>query len=182
MIGTITFVTREGGEPFSPEEIALASDLADRCAMALDNARLFREADALRASANEANRAKSQFPREHEPRAADATQRHRRIRRAPGNGNARSADIASNAPTSDASRHNQEHLVALIAQILNFVRTESGRMEYQFTDVPVQAALTRRRRNAGLEPPRNAESRSRSSRVIRTSRSGRTPIASVRFS
>ena len=60
-IGAITFVTPRGDAPFSREEVTLASELADRCAMALDNARLYHEADALRDSAQAANRAKSDF-------------------------------------------------------------------------------------------------------------------------
>ena len=46
--GTMTFVSAKGDPPFTPDEIALALDLATWCAMALDNARLYREADALR--------------------------------------------------------------------------------------------------------------------------------------
>ena len=59
--GAITFVSPEGDPPFSPDEIGLAIDLAARCAMALDNARLYHEADALRLAAEAANRSKSQF-------------------------------------------------------------------------------------------------------------------------
>src|SRR5258708_40099226 len=61
VIGTITFVAGEGDPPFSPDEVALASDLADVCALALDNARLYREAQELRAVAEAANQAKSTF-------------------------------------------------------------------------------------------------------------------------
>ena len=46
-------------------------------------------------------------------------------------------------------KHNQEHLVALIAQILTFVRTESGRMEYHFAEVSVSERDPRRRRPPG---------------------------------
>jgi signal transduction histidine kinase len=140
VIGTITFVTPEGGDPFSPEEISLASDLANRCAMALDNARLYREADALRASASEANRTKSEF-------LGSMSHELRTPLNAIG-GYVELLQMASHGPLNPEQRadlgrikHNQEHLVALIAQILTFVRTESGRMEYQFTDVPVDGAM-----------------------------------------
>jgi len=60
-LGAMTFVTAEGDTPFSDDEIALALDVADRCAMAIDHARLYHEAEALRAVADVANRAKSDF-------------------------------------------------------------------------------------------------------------------------
>jgi GAF domain-containing protein len=61
VIGAITFVLPEGDPPFTPEEITLASDLTDRCAMALENARLYQEADVLRLAADAASHAKSEF-------------------------------------------------------------------------------------------------------------------------
>ena len=140
VLGTITFVIPEGGDPFSPEEISLASDLADRCAMALDNARLYREADALRATATEANRAKSAF-------MGSMSHELRTPLNAIG-GYVELLQMASHGPLNpeqradlDRIKHNQEHLVALISQILTFVRTESGRMEYQFANVPVHAVM-----------------------------------------
>jgi signal transduction histidine kinase len=36
---------------------------------------------------------------------------------------------------------NQEHLLALITEVLNFVRVESGRTEYRFTHVSLRQAL-----------------------------------------
>lgn len=139
VVGTMTFVSG-GDDSFSFEEIALASDLADRCAMALDNARLYRETDALRAAANAANRAKSEFLGTvgHELRTPlYAIGSYVEL-----------LELATNGPLSEEQRtdlgrikHNQRHLATLISQILNFVRTDSGRMEYQFTEVPVLAAL-----------------------------------------
>jgi len=60
-LGAITFVIRDGDPPFTPEEFTLASDLADLCALALDNERLYREAQELREVADAANHAKSTF-------------------------------------------------------------------------------------------------------------------------
>jgi signal transduction histidine kinase len=61
VLGAITFITREGDPPFSTEEVALATDLADLCALALDNERLYRQARELSHAADLANRAKSTF-------------------------------------------------------------------------------------------------------------------------
>jgi signal transduction histidine kinase len=50
MLGTIAFVRAEAGRPYGPEDLALAEDLARRAAQAVDNARLYREAqEAVRA-------------------------------------------------------------------------------------------------------------------------------------
>jgi signal transduction histidine kinase len=140
VLGAITFVTREGDPPISPEEIALASDLADRCAMALENARLYRETDVLRASADIANRAKSEF-------LGNMSHELRTPLNAIG-GYAELMSMGLRGPVSEAQRtdlgrikSNQEHLLALISEILNFVRAESGRMEYHFATVPIHAAL-----------------------------------------
>jgi PAS domain S-box-containing protein len=42
VLGVLTFVKTESGSHFTPENLALAEDLASRAAMAIDNARLFR--------------------------------------------------------------------------------------------------------------------------------------------
>ena len=131
MLGTITFVSPEGDDPFTADEIALASSLADRCALALDNARLYRETDALRAAANDANRAKSEFLRNvgHELRTplyaiggyVDLLATTMRGTLTP----EQHSDLAR-------IKYNQQHLVTVISQLINFVRAESGRVEYRF--------------------------------------------------
>jgi signal transduction histidine kinase len=141
VLGAITFVTREGDVPFTPEEITLASDLADRCAMALDNARLYREADGLREFADEANRAKGTF-------LGNMSHELRTPLNAIG-GYAELLELGLRGPVTPEQRadltrikQNQQHLLTLLTEILNFVRTESGRMEYRFTEVSVQSALS----------------------------------------
>ncbi|HJZ48749.1 MAG TPA: PAS domain S-box protein [Roseiflexaceae bacterium] len=50
ILGTITFVTAESGRHYDEAALALGEDLASRAAIALDNARLYRDAqDAIRA-------------------------------------------------------------------------------------------------------------------------------------
>ncbi|HLF26699.1 MAG TPA: PAS domain S-box protein [Anaerolineae bacterium] len=48
-IGVITFVRGELGRPYTPDDLALAEELARRAALAVDNARLYQEAQQLNA-------------------------------------------------------------------------------------------------------------------------------------
>ena len=139
--GTITFVSQAGDDLFSAEEIALATDLASRCAMALDNARLYREADALRLAADLANQSKSQFlgSMSHELRT-------------PLNAIGGFVDLLEmgiSGPVTDKQHQalarikaNQQHLLVLITEILNFVRVETGRAEYRNVEVSLPQALS----------------------------------------
>jgi signal transduction histidine kinase len=138
--GAITFVSPAGDAPFSQDEIALAVDLTARCAMALDNARLYREADALRVAAEEGSRAKSQF-------LGHMSHEIRTPLNAIG-GFAELLEMGAQGPMTEEQhaslariRRNQQHLLALLTEILNFVRVESGRMEYNIVNVPMESAL-----------------------------------------
>jgi signal transduction histidine kinase len=140
VLGAITFVLPEGDAPFTPDEITLASDLTDRCAMALENARLYQEADALRIAADAASDAKSNF-------LGSMSHELRTPLNAIG-GYAELIEMGLRGPVTAEQRtdltrikQNQRHLLTLITEILNFVRAESGRMEYRFCDVSVESAL-----------------------------------------
>jgi signal transduction histidine kinase len=138
--GTITFVSPKGDPPFTSDEIGLAVDLGARCAMALESARLYREADLLRLAAETANRSKSQFLRtiSHELRT-------------PLNaigGFAELIELGIEGPVTEKQRDalariktNQRHLLKLITEILNFVRVESGRLEYRLGRVSLTKVL-----------------------------------------
>jgi signal transduction histidine kinase len=138
--GAITFVSPAGDPPFSQDEIGLAVDIAARCAMALDNARLYREADALRVAAEAANQSKSQFL---------ATMSHEL--RTPLNaigGFTELLEMGIDGPVTEKQRGalarikaSQRHLTILITEILDFVRIESGRMEYHFGQTDLAEAL-----------------------------------------
>lgn len=141
VLGAITFVTAEGDVPLEPEDIVLASDLADRCAMALDHARLYHETDALRAAADEASRAKSNFIR-----------RMTHDLRTPLSAISGFVDLlilGTHGPLTEEQRtdldrikHNQRHLAALISQVITYVQGEGGRVEYHSGTVVVQQMLT----------------------------------------
>lgn len=61
VLGAVTFITSESGRRYGPADLALAEDLARRAGQAIDNARLYRAAQAAQAEAQAANRAKDQF-------------------------------------------------------------------------------------------------------------------------
>ena len=138
--GAITFVTPKGDPPITPDEIDLAVDLGARCAMALENARLYHEADVLRHAAETASRSKSQFlsTMSHELRTP--------LNAIGGFTELLSAGIAG--PLTEKQRSalariktNEQQLLKLITEILDFIRIESGRMEYHFVRVPLARAL-----------------------------------------
>jgi signal transduction histidine kinase len=138
--GAITFVSPEGDPHFTSEEIALAVDLAARCALALDNARLYREADALRLAAELANKSKSEF-------LGSMSHELRTPLNAIG-GFADLIDMGIRGPVTDEQhvalariKANQQHLLKLITEILDFVRAESGRMEYVYGEVSMKEAF-----------------------------------------
>jgi signal transduction histidine kinase len=138
--GAMTFVSQANDPPFTSDETALAMDVAARCAMALDNARLYREADALRRAAEAANQSKSQF-------LGSMSHELRTPLNAIG-GFAELVELGIEGPVTDKQRialarikANQQHLLGLITEILNFVRIESGRMEYRSGEVSLKRAL-----------------------------------------
>jgi PAS domain S-box-containing protein len=51
VVGCMTFVSAEAGRRYDVDDLALAEDLAARCALGVDNARLYREAERARAAA-----------------------------------------------------------------------------------------------------------------------------------
>ena len=139
-LGAITFVTREGDAPLSDDEITLASELADRCAIALDNARLYAQADELREAADAANRGKSTF-------LGNMTHELLSPLNAIG-GFADLMEMGLHGPVTPEQRadlerikRNQEHLVSLISGILEYVRSESGHTEFHPTRLRIDPLL-----------------------------------------
>jgi len=60
-LGAMAVLQAESGRMFSQDDCALVAEIAQRAALALDNARLFVEADNARREAERANRAKDEF-------------------------------------------------------------------------------------------------------------------------
>jgi signal transduction histidine kinase len=138
--GAMIFVSPVNGAKFSADEIALALDLAASAALALDNARLYREADVLRRRAEGANESKSLFlsGMSHELRT-------------PLNAIGGFTDLLEmeiQGPVNDTQRQsllrikvNQQHLLRLITEILGFTQIESGRTTYYSGDVILSREL-----------------------------------------
>jgi len=61
VLGVISFAASESGRCYNPGDLALAEDIARRAATAIDNARLYRDSEAARNAAQEANRMKDEF-------------------------------------------------------------------------------------------------------------------------
>jgi len=134
MIGVLTFATSTSGRRYSADDVWLAEELARRTALAVDNARLYREAQ-------EANRAKSQFL---------ATMSHEL--RTPLNaigGYAELLQMGLRGPLSpeqqdDLNRiqRSQRHLLGLINDLLSFAKIESGHLELHIEPVLVDDSLS----------------------------------------
>ncbi len=140
ILGAMTFVSREGGATFSADEIAMAVDLAARCAMALDNARMHREAEASRLAAVSANLAKSAF-------LGSMSHELRTPLNAIG-GYTELLDLGIAGPVTEEQhvaiariKANQEHLLTLIAEVLTFVAAEPSKPQYATDGVSMTQAM-----------------------------------------
>ncbi|MBX3203626.1 MAG: GAF domain-containing protein [Labilithrix sp.] len=60
-VGAMTFVWAESGHRYAPEDLAFAEELARRCGVAIENARLYAAEQHARNNADVANRAKDEF-------------------------------------------------------------------------------------------------------------------------
>ena len=132
-LGVMTLGLGKSARRFTPADLPLAEELARRAALAVDNARLYREA-------HEANRAKSQFL---------TTMSHEL--RTPLNaigGYAELLEMGLRGPVTpeqleDLGRiqRSQRHLLGLINDLLNFARIERGHVEVKLEDVSVEEEL-----------------------------------------
>jgi signal transduction histidine kinase/PAS domain-containing protein len=132
-LGAIALVSASAERPFDDDDLAVAHDLALRAALAVDNARLFREAQ-------EANRAKSDLL---------AVISH--DLRTPLNAIMGYSDLlAMGVPDElsdtglqrvDRIRMSAKHLLYLIDELLSFARLEAGHEEIRPQDVDAQSVI-----------------------------------------
>lgn len=138
--GAITFVGAGTTTTFGQHHIQLAGDLAQRSALALDNAGLYEEAVRLRTDAQTADRAKSQFLAHisHELRTPLNTIA----------GYVDILDLEIHGPVTSAQhadlariKLSQNHLLIMINDILSFMQVERGALEYELADISVRELL-----------------------------------------
>jgi signal transduction histidine kinase len=137
-LGTATFYST--AEAFDEGAVRVLTSIAHRASLAIDNARLLREADAARHDAQVANAAKIDFL---------AAMSHEL--RTPLNAIAGFVDLMAlgiHGPitpeqNADLARigQNERHLATLIEDILNYAKLEAGRLEYDMQQVIAGDAL-----------------------------------------
>jgi len=147
LLGALTFVAVDDQLRYTPRDLLFAEDLASRVATAMDNARLYREAQAARtealealARAAEADRAKADFlavmsHELHTPLNAIA-------------GFAELLELGVQGPITPQQREAiarirqaQRQLLSVVNDILTFARTEKGRLQMRIKTVDIAEAL-----------------------------------------
>jgi signal transduction histidine kinase len=140
-LGALTVCMTDSGRHYDDADFALARELAQRAATAVDNAGLYREAERARRDAEAANEAKSQFL---------STMSHEL--RTPLNallGYTELMDAGIRGPVTDEQRadlarmrRSAKVLMALVTDVLNFARVEAGRVEFRVTEVSLATVLS----------------------------------------
>jgi len=139
-IGAITLVSAESGRRYDDSDLRIAEDLARRVVVAVEHARLYQEASAARAEAENANKAKSQFL---------ASMSHEL--RTPLNAIAGYVQLLEDGISGSVNdkqleylrrmRRSQEHLLGLINDVLNFAKLEAGRVQFEMSEFPLHETL-----------------------------------------
>jgi signal transduction histidine kinase len=128
--GAITFKKKKSGPEYGAEELEIASELARRTAVAIDNALIYRRSLALRLEAEAASSAKSDFlaKMSHEIRTPINAMM----------GYAELLQMGISGPVTEAQakqlariRSSGDHLTSLVNEILDLAKIEAGRMAIQ---------------------------------------------------
>jgi signal transduction histidine kinase len=139
-LGALTLCMSESRRRFDEQDLVLALDLAHRAAVAVDNARLYREAERARSEAEAANRAKSQFL---------STMSHEL--RTPLNaitGYTELLELGVRGPLTEVQsedlgriRRSATVLMSLVNDVLNFARVEVGQVDFDLAPVRLDQTL-----------------------------------------
>ncbi|HVF38849.1 MAG TPA: GAF domain-containing sensor histidine kinase [Gemmatimonadaceae bacterium] len=149
LLGCITFISARGGQKYTPKDLLFGEDLAGRAAVAMDNARLYQEAERAKEEALEAvaratlaDRAKTDFL---------AAMSHEL--RTPLNaiaGYAELLELGMRGPVTEQQRQaierirkSQQHLLGIVNDILTLAKTETGRVPLQIEQIDVNEILLR---------------------------------------
>ncbi|MEX2582385.1 MAG: GAF domain-containing sensor histidine kinase [Gemmatimonadota bacterium] len=146
ILGAITFVSSSASRRFSESDLSLAEDLASRCGLAIDNARLHRaattlvEAERARLRAETADQVKTEFLRtvSHELRTP--------LNVMAGYLELLVMELAG--PLSRMQRQyverlqaGEEQLLRIVEDMLNFVRLHENEIVYELTDVALRSVV-----------------------------------------
>jgi signal transduction histidine kinase len=128
--GAMAFTMTDSGREFGPDNLVLATELARRTSVAIDNAIIYRRSIALRLEAQAASNAKSDFlaKMSHEIRTPINAML----------GYAELIEMGIAGPITEAQakhlhriRSSGEHLTALVNEILDLAKIEAGRMSVE---------------------------------------------------
>ncbi len=136
VVGAMAVIQAESGRDLSSDDRALVDELARRAALALDNARLFTEAESARRQAESANRAKDEFLAVlgHElrnPLAPIATTLELMARRSP----------ATAVEERRVIGRQVAHLSRLIDDLLDISRITQGKVQLKREPVDLRAVI-----------------------------------------
>ena len=137
-LGALAALQSESGRHFSPDDCALITEVAQRAALALDNSRLYAEAEAALREAGRANRSKDEFLAMlgHElrnPLAPIVTALHLMAMRDNGEGGTERKIIERQVA----------HLSRLVDDLLDVSRITQGKIQLQHQSMDVRAAVDR---------------------------------------
>lgn len=136
--GVITFATAESKRTFGERDMALAEALADRAALAVENAALFRSAKLARLQAEAANRTKDEFLAMlgHELRnpLAPISSALTLMKKKGGGTHEREVQVID---------RQVQHLVRLVDDLLDVARITKGRLELEHRRVAISQVVER---------------------------------------
>ncbi len=140
VIGALTLVSSNPARRYTEADADLASELARRAAVAIDNARLFSAAEDARVNAERANAAKSDFlaMMSHELRTPlNAISGYAELLETGVRGKLTPAQLAD----VHSIQRSQAHLLSIINDMLNFAKLEAGKVQFQHVKTTLNPLL-----------------------------------------
>ena len=140
VIGALTLVSSNPARRYNEADADLASELARRAAVAIDNARLYTTAEDARVNAERANMAKSDFlaMMSHELRTPlNAISGYAELLETGVRGELTSEQLAD----VHSIQRSQAHLLAIINDMLNFAKLEAGKVQFNPAETTLNPLL-----------------------------------------